>query len=108
MKKIILLSAAAMLATTGVAHAGKDLGEGKSSWDHGKDKKDWGHGKDKKVWGHGKDKKVWGHGKHKKDWGHGHHGGGITSPVPEASTLALMSAGFGIVGLVAYRRRQQA
>jgi hypothetical protein len=101
MKKIIMLSAAVMLATTGAAHAGKDLGKSKSSWGHDKDKGSWDSSKGKKEWGHGKDKKKWGHGK-------GHHGGGITSPVPEASTLALMSAGFGVVGLVAYRRRKQA
>jgi hypothetical protein len=103
MKKIIILSAAVMLASTGVAHAGKDLGKGKD-WDHGKDvghSKGWKGSKGK---GKGKGKGHYSHGKGK---GYG-HGGGITSPVPEASTLALMSAGFGIVGLVAYRRRKQA
>jgi hypothetical protein len=29
----------------------------------------------------------------------------IASPVPEASTLSLMMAGFGLVGLMSYRRR---
>jgi len=29
----------------------------------------------------------------------------ITSPVPEASTLSLMMAGFGLIGFMSYRRR---
>ncbi len=29
----------------------------------------------------------------------------VASPVPEASTLSLMMAGFGLVGLMSYRRR---
>ncbi len=29
----------------------------------------------------------------------------VASPVPEASTLSLMLAGFGVVGLMSYRRR---
>ncbi len=35
----------------------------------------------------------------------GTYGFAVTSPVPEASTLSLMMAGFGLVGLMSYRRR---